>query len=167
MAATQFKINLYPSLCTNITQAYLTFIWIDNVASIHSPVWLQASIRESSDSLIKLHTGWFIESHRTKNPCLKFSSRGERRCSWLRHCVTVREVPGSIPGRDNKFQVTYSFCPHSVALECTQKFVSKVRPSSGADNPAVLLVRNVRVMMEIQNFTSPLSLQVDRVAQSV
>ena len=110
-------------------------------------------------SLMKLHTGWFIGSHRPKKPCLKFGNRGEGRRSWLRHSATVWDVPGSNPSRDvNNFQVTYSFCPRSVALESTQKFVGKVRPAPGDDNSAVLLERNVEVRMEVQNFISPLSL---------
>jgi hypothetical protein len=99
-------------------------------------------------SLIELHNGWFIGSHRPKKPCLKFGNRGERRLSWLRQCVTVREVPGSIPDRDiDNFQVTYSFCAHSETLESTHKSVGKVRPLPGADNSAVLLVRNIRVRL--------------------
>jgi hypothetical protein len=77
----------------------------------------------------------------------------------LSHCVTVRDVRGSIPGRDvDNFQVTYSFCPHSVALESAQKSVGKVRPSPGANNSAVLLVWTVRIRTVVQNFISLLSL---------
>jgi len=55
--------------------------------------------------------------------------------------------------------MTYSFCPHSVALEFTQKFVGKLWPATGADKSAILLVRNVKEGLQVQNFISPLSLR--------
>jgi hypothetical protein len=49
------------------------------------------------------------------------SSRALCEICWLRHCATRQEVPGSIHGRVlGKFQVTCSFCQHSVALGSTQ-----------------------------------------------
>jgi len=40
----------------------------------------------------------------------------------LSHCATRREVPASVPGRVlGNFQVTYSFCAHSVALGSTRR----------------------------------------------
>jgi len=54
-------------------------------------------------------------------------------CSWFRQCTTRHEVPGSIPGIVfGKFQATYFFCPHSVALGSTHpltKMSTKVFPS--------------------------------------
>ena len=67
----------------------------------------------------------------------------------------LADVPGSIPGRVlENFQVTYSFCPHSIAQASTQfnkndyqgiSPGSKVRPAREADNSAVLAVPNVEV----------------------
>jgi len=55
------------------------------------------------------------EKETYRNFLFSFNYGGERCRSWLRHCATRGKVPGSIPGRViENFQVTYSFCPHSV-----------------------------------------------------
>ena len=54
------------------------------------------------------------------------------------------------------FQATYSFGPHSVALEYTQlQNRNEYRPASKADNSAVLVVPNVKVRMEAQHSVLP------------
>lgn len=51
------------------------------------------------------------------------STRRQKLCrSWLRHCATKWEAPGSIPGRVLvKFQIKYSFCSNSVELRSTER----------------------------------------------
>jgi hypothetical protein len=76
----------------------------------------------------------------------------------LRH---KREVPFSILGKIlGNYQVTYSFCPHSVALGSTQPLteVSKVRQARRANNSALLVVPNVKLRMEAQHSILPLNL---------
>ena len=59
------------------------------------------------------------------------------------------------------FQVTYSFCPHSVAVGSTQPLAetSTGRHVKPTDNSAVLVVQNVKVRMEVQHSISLLRLQ--------
>ena len=81
----------------------------------------------------------------------------------LRH---YRRVPGSIPCRAlGNFQVTYSFCPHSLAPGSTQPLTEmsikefpwgKVGLARTADNSAVLAVPNVKLRVEAQH-SIPLS----------
>jgi len=61
-------------------------------------------------------------SSKNRSSSYSVSNRRQKlRRGWLRHCATNRDVPGSIPGRVLvKFQMKYSFCPHSVALGPTQ-----------------------------------------------
>jgi hypothetical protein len=84
--------------------------------------------------------------------------------------ATRREVPVSIAGNVlGNFQVTYSFCPHSVVLWSAQPLTEmcslprnflggKMRPARRADNCTVLVVPNVKVRTEAQHFVPPLSL---------
>lgn len=66
------------------------------------------------------------------------------------------------------FKVTYSFCPHSAVLRYAQTLTEmstkefpwgKMRPGREADSSAVLVVSNVTVRKEAQNFIPPLSLR--------
>ena len=83
----------------------------------------------------------------------------------MRHCATIREVPGSIPGRAlGNFQVTSSFYPHSVALGSTQPLAEmstkefpwgKEGTARRDDNTAMLVVPNVNVKCGSQTFYPP------------
>ena len=77
----------------------------------------------------------------------KYYERGQRWCSWLRHCATRLEVALSIPGRVfENIQVTSSFC---LPL-----------PSVGSTQPVAEIknLPNVKIRMEAQHSVSPLSL---------
>ena len=51
---------------------------------------------------------------------------GEQWRSWLRYFATRQKVPGSIPVTFlRNFQVTYSFCRHSVDLASTLPLKAK------------------------------------------
>ena len=85
----------------------------------------------------------------------------------LRHYATRREVLDSISSRVlGNFEVPLSFCPHSVALGSTHTLTEmsakgfpwgKMWPALSADSCAVLVMPNIKVRMEVQNFISPLS----------
>ena len=78
--------------------------------------------------------------------------------------ILTSALHGGVPGN---FKVTYSFCPHSVALGYTHPLTErnikefslgcKVRPAHRADNSAVLVVPNVKARTQAQNSTPPLS----------
>ena len=89
------------------------------------------------------------------------------RC-WLRDCATIREVPGSIPGRVlGHFQVTCSFRRQSAVMRSTHSRVrrkfhaGKVRSAPVDDISAGLVVSNVKSEDGSQTFLPPHPLSVN------